>query len=260
MTDRPPLPPPGRTRSGAVHRVAGVQLRGRTGPLPARAYWPPPPGPGPAPALLVLFPDPAGGLDVPDPPDLAGGLDAADALCRGLCSGAGLVVLSVSHRAPQDAIAATRWAADHAAELGADPRRLLVGGVGAGGRVATAVVREARDEGWPAILRQVLVRPRLGGPEPPGAVPALAPATVVTVDGVDEPAGTPTDDGWHHAALLRHAGVDVDELRYGGPPDPDRLVGDLARALGRALTAADPVPDPAAAPPPGQGPDRSVSR
>lgn len=230
MTSRPPtglspVSPP------TVRRVAGVQLRGRRGRLPARAYWPSHPRPGPAPALLVLF------TGVAEP----AGLDVVDRLCRGLCAGAGLQVLSVSDREPRDATAATHWAADHAADLGAEPGRLLVGGVGAGARAAAAVAREARDEGWPAVVRQVLVRPVLRRAETAGdlpgvePVPGLAPATVVTVDGADGPVGTRVDDGWQHAALLRHAGVPVDELRYGGPPAADRLVDDLVRALRRTI-------------------------
>lgn len=261
MTTRPPRPPSDDTRAagtrphgepaagsdgagagadaGAV-RVAGVTLRGRDGRVPARAYWPSPPGPGPAPALLVLFPadrEPAG-------------LDAADPLCRRLCAGAGLVVLSVSHRAAGDATTATEWAADHAAELDAHPRRLLVGGVGTGGRVAAAVARDARDDGWPPVERQVLILPELGGdgaPPAAGNTAGLAPATVVTVDG---------GDGQRYAARLRRTGVDVDELRYGEPPEPDRLTGDLARALGPAST--EPT-IPLATPPADRGAGLSVS-
>ena len=45
-----------------------------------------------------------------------------------------------------DATAAVEWAADHAAELDADPGRLLVGGEGTGAWLATAVALEARDD------------------------------------------------------------------------------------------------------------------
>jgi acetyl esterase/lipase len=43
------------------------------------------------------------------------------------------------------------WAAEHAAELGADPGRLLVAGQGSGGAVAAAVESQARAAGWPAV-------------------------------------------------------------------------------------------------------------
>jgi acetyl esterase len=140
-----------------VHRVADVQLRAPGGPLAARAYWPVL-GDGAAPALLVLLPGDVTG---------AGGLDRIDALCRGVCARVGVVVLSVTHRsaapdipaaALEDSTAAVHWAADHAAQLGADPGRLLVAGTGIGGPLARAVARRARDDGWPTIARQVAVR------------------------------------------------------------------------------------------------------
>ncbi len=103
------------------------------------------------------------------------GLEGADALCRDLCSDLGVVVLSVSYRSATpsfdgadvaDATAAVRWAADHAPQLGADPGHLLVAGAGIGGSIATAVTRRARNDGWPAIERQVRI------PPPPAGVAA----------------------------------------------------------------------------------------
>ena len=149
-----PLGPPGP----AVHRVAEVQLRGPGGSLAARAYWPAPREPVNPPALLVLLPGGGSG---------AGGLDRVDALCRGVCACVGVVVLAVTHRSAipelrattlEDSTAAVHWAADHAAELGADPGQLLVAGTGIGGRLAAAVARQARDDGWPAIKRQVSIQ------------------------------------------------------------------------------------------------------
>jgi acetyl esterase/lipase len=156
MSPRSSAPPPG-VPAPAVHRVADVQLRAPGGPLAARAYWPVPSGTVAAPALLVLLAGDGPGAD---------GLDRLDALCRGVCAHIGLVVLSVTHRseapgapdaAIEDSAAAVRWAADHAAQLGADPERLLVAGTGAGGRVANAVGRRARDDRWPEITLQVSV-------------------------------------------------------------------------------------------------------
>jgi acetyl esterase len=153
----PALPGP------APHRVADVQLRGPGGPVGARAYWPAPATPVITPALLVLFPGDG---------RRAGGLDGADAMCRGICAEVGVVVLSVTYRsstpepraaALADAAAAVHWAADHAAELGADPEQLLVAGVGAGAGLAAAVAQQARDEGWPAIKSQVSIPP--GSPD-----------------------------------------------------------------------------------------------
>lgn len=64
------------------------------------------------------------------------------------------VVLAVTN--VDDAWSALEWCADHGAELGGDPRRLIVAGErGAAGLVA-ALAREARDRGWPPIERTVV--------------------------------------------------------------------------------------------------------
>jgi acetyl esterase len=140
-----------------VRRIADMQLRGPEGPLAARAYWPAPRDPVTAPALLVLLTGRDSGGDV----------DAVDALCRGACADIGVVVLSPTYRAAapdphaaalEDSLATVHWAADHAAELGADPGRLLVAGTGFGGPLAAAVARQAQDDGWPAVTRQVAIQ------------------------------------------------------------------------------------------------------
>jgi acetyl esterase len=124
-----------------VRLVADTRLRGLAGPQPARTYWPHATRPAP---ILVFFP--------------ADGIDRADSLCRAVCSGAGVTVLSVSYRKPlwpdgrYDAILATDWAADHAGELGADPDRLLLAGEGDGAELAAAVASHARDRGWPPLV------------------------------------------------------------------------------------------------------------
>jgi acetyl esterase/lipase len=127
-------------------RVADLLLRGRTGPLRVRVHWPARPVRDPASAVLVLFPDG----------------ESEDEACRALGARTGAVVLAASPTptpgspAPGivtvgDAITVTQWAADHAAELDADPGRLLVGGEGAGAALAAAVAGHARDEGWPPV-------------------------------------------------------------------------------------------------------------
>ncbi len=120
---------------------------------PARLYVPDEPGPRP---LLVYFH--GGGF-------VAGDLDTHDAPCRVLCRHGGARVLSIDYRlAPEhpfpawveDALAAYDWARAHAAELGADPARVAVGGDSAGGSLATVVAQERRDA--PPAL-QLLIYP-----------------------------------------------------------------------------------------------------
>ena len=89
-------------------------------------------------------------------------------LCRQLTAAAGISVVNVDYRlAPEhrfpaaidDAWAATRWVAAHAAEIGIDPGRLAVGGDSAGGNLATVVALMARDAHGPAIAFQLLIYP-----------------------------------------------------------------------------------------------------
>ena len=98
----------------------------------------------------------------------ASDLDTHDALCTDLCSVSGVRVLSVAYRlAPEvrfpvpldDCWHATRWAAEHVAELSADPSRLAVGGDSAGGNLAAAVALRARESGGPELAAQLLIYP-----------------------------------------------------------------------------------------------------
>ncbi|MEN1975469.1 alpha/beta hydrolase [Cellulomonas sp. P4] len=82
----------------------------------------------------------------------------------------GSVVVTVDYRlAPEvtgttiveDGYRALVWLADHAAELGVDPDRVVVAGTSAGGGLAAGVVLLARDLGGPAVAAQVLVCPML---------------------------------------------------------------------------------------------------
>lgn len=138
--------------------VAGVtelSVSGGAGPIAARHYA----TAAPDAPLLVFFH--GGGF-------VLGDLDSHDDLCRLICRDAGLHVLSVDyrlapeHKAPaaaDDGFAAYRWALEHAAELGADPARIAVGGDSAGGNIAAVVARRARDERLPAPALQLLLYP-----------------------------------------------------------------------------------------------------
>ena len=83
-----------------------------------------------------------------------GDLDTHDTLCRELCNGSGVTLVSVDYRlAPEhryptafdDCLAATRWISANAAALGVDATRLAVGGDSAGGNLAATVALAARD-------------------------------------------------------------------------------------------------------------------
>lgn len=66
------------------------------------------------------------------------------------------------HPAPfDDCYAGLVWTAEHAAELGIDPDRLVVAGRSAGGGLAAAVALAARDRSGPALIGQFLFCPML---------------------------------------------------------------------------------------------------
>jgi acetyl esterase/lipase len=141
-----------------VGSVTDLVVDGAVGPLGARHYAPPEPGDGPQPLVVFLH---GGGFVICD-------LDTHDQACRLLCRRAGVHVLSVDYRlAPEhpfpaavdDAWAATRWAFEHAGELGADPHRVAVAGDSAGGNLAAVVAQLAAAEGGPAPALQVLIYP-----------------------------------------------------------------------------------------------------
>ncbi len=200
-------PLPG-ARADAVASVADRTIPGPAGPLGLRVYTPLG-GTGPFP-LLVFFH--GGGFVVCD-------LDTHDALCRNLCAGAGCVVASVDYRlapehrfpaAPDDCLAATRWAAEHAAELGADPARVAVAGDSAGGNLAAVVALRARDEGGPRLAAQLLLYPTTD------AAAAGMPSLAENAEGYgltrrdmawfkDRYFNDPSDAGNPHASPLRAA-------------------------------------------------------
>ena len=112
-----------------------MQLRGNTSPAPVRVYWPSQPASHQVP-LLVFCMVGAG----------------AEVSCQSLSEDLGLLVLAVScPTGAQNGTTALEWAAEHAAELGGDPGRLLVAGQDAGSAIAAAVASQARAAGWPAV-------------------------------------------------------------------------------------------------------------
>ncbi len=140
----------------AVGSVSERTIGGAAGDLRLRIYRPG--GQGPFPILAFFH---GSGF-------VLCSLDTHDGMCRNLCAGAGCVVVSVDYRlAPEhkfsagldDCVFATRWVAEHAAELNGDSRRLAVGGDSAGGNLAAAAALRIRDEGGPALCGQLLIYP-----------------------------------------------------------------------------------------------------
>jgi len=135
-----------------------LTIPGPDSPLRARHYRPVDAEAAP---LLLFFH--GGGFVV-------GNIESHDGLCRKICRDAAVQVLSVDyrlapeHRAPaavDDCVAAYRWTRVHAAELGADPSRIGVGGDSAGGNLAALVALRCREEGIPQPALQVLLYPVL---------------------------------------------------------------------------------------------------
>jgi acetyl esterase len=131
-------------------------IPGPGGDLPLRLYVPA--GQRPLPALVWFH----GGSWV------VGGLNRNDAFCRELARSAGCLVVSVDYRlapehkfpaAVEDCYEATRWLAENAVALSADPTRLAVAGSSAGGNLAAAVALVARDRHGPQLVHQVLIYP-----------------------------------------------------------------------------------------------------
>ncbi|MEU9223671.1 alpha/beta hydrolase [Streptomyces massasporeus] len=66
------------------------------------------------------------------------------------------------HPAPvEDVYAGLSWTADHAAELGADPERIVIAGASAGGGLCAALALLTRDRKGPQPVGQVLMCPML---------------------------------------------------------------------------------------------------
>jgi len=139
--------------------VDGV-LPGPGGDLAYRLYRPATAGPHP---VVVYFH--GGGW-------VLGDATSDDPFCRDLCVRTDAIIVSADYRhAPEhrfpapvdDALAATRWVAEHAADLGGIPGRLAVAGWSAGANLAAVVAQIARDTGGPTLSAQLLLTPVTDG-------------------------------------------------------------------------------------------------
>jgi acetyl esterase len=131
-----------------VHEVRDVIAGG----VPSRLYRP---SPSTSIGLIVYFH--GGGWVVGD-------LETHDHICRTMANHSGHAVLSVDYRlAPEnkfpaavdDALASTRWAHEHAGDLGVDDSRLAVAGDSAGANLAAVVAQQ----GVVPLKYQVLIYP-----------------------------------------------------------------------------------------------------
>ncbi|MCV7257357.1 alpha/beta hydrolase [Mycobacterium shimoidei] len=182
--------------------VDDVSIPGPAGDIPARHYRPACPDPAP---LLVFYH--GGGWVIGD-------LDTHDQLCRLTCRDADVQVLSIDYRlAPEhpapaavdDAYAAFRWACEHAADLGAQPGRVAVGGDSAGGNLAAVVSLLARDEApqGPKPALQWLIYPRTDFTAQTRSLSLFANGFLLTRDDID----------WFESHYLGGSGVDPADTR-----------------------------------------------
>jgi acetyl esterase len=124
----------------------------RVGEVPVRAFRPE--GETPLPMVAYLH---GGGW-------IMGTLDSYDSLLRALANASGAIVagvdyrLSPEHRYPaalEDSLAAIRWLAGNARDLGGDGSRIAVAGDSAGGNLAAVAARRLRE----LVRYQVLIYP-----------------------------------------------------------------------------------------------------
>src|SRR5262249_29587503 len=113
---------PSQPIASRLHGMPSLHLRHAQRALPVGIAWPNPAAGRPG--IGVLF---AGDLSTA----------ATEPVARVLRDGAGLLLVTAhSSRTPQDALTTAEWVADHGAELGADPARLVVAGIGCGAALA----------------------------------------------------------------------------------------------------------------------------
>ena len=165
-------------------RFRETGARGPNGTVPVRVYGGAPGHDGPA--LVWMH---GGGF--------AGGgpeMREADQLAREVAARSGGVVVSVDYRLARDGVhfpvphedvlAAWLWTVEHAAELGADPDRVCLGGASAGGNLAVGAALFLKDAGLPLPAKLLLAYPFLHADLPapstgsnPGSSTASSPGS-----------------------------------------------------------------------------------
>jgi acetyl esterase len=264
---------PKSRQPGPALMISNRTIPGPAEEIPIRIYTPEGKGPFP---LVVFFH--GGGFVV-------GNLDNDDGICRTLSAGAGCTLVSVDYRlapehkfpaAPDDCLAATRWAAQHAAEFNADPARCVLAGASAGGNLAAVTALRIRDEGGPVLGGQLLLYPVTDYHTPPTpSYLANANGYLLTRDlmvwfwqhylkdasEANNPYASPLrapnlsslppalvitaeydplrDEGERYAQRLQQAGVPTVQLRYGGMIHGFFMLGDLFSESRQAISDAN---------------------
>lgn len=251
--------------------VRDFKIPGPHGEIPVRLYEPK--GLAKPSGLLVYYH--GGGWVIGD-------LETHDGHCRRMAAWGGCRVMAVDYRlAPEhpfpkghdDALAAAKWAFDHAAEIGADPTRIAVGGDSAGGNLAATVAIDLKDDLTRTLAFQLLLYPATtsewktesrksldgpvltfqamrwfenmlaaaGHPEAHRLSPmdrevkGAAPALIVTA-GHD----CLKDEGAAYAERLKDAGVDARWIEYPSLPHDFYIMADVSPAvLAAAKETAD---------------------
>ena len=192
----------GGGRGVTLGAVRDLVVEGGAGRLKARHYAP---ENGAGAPLLVYFH--GGGF-------VFGDLDTHDSACRVLCKHGGFHVLAVDYRlapehpfpaAIEDARAALRWAQAHAAELGADPSRVGIGGDSAGANISAVVAQTAAADGGPAPTIQLLIYPAVDRAKPYPSLELFAEGFFLTRASID----------WFHERYVGRAGTPKTDPRIG---------------------------------------------
>ncbi|MDP3870043.1 alpha/beta hydrolase [Phenylobacterium sp.] len=242
--------------------ASDIKVDGADGQVPARLYVP-----AGAPAvtpLLVYYH--GGGFAIGD-------LETHDGHCRRMAAYAGVRVLAIDYRlAPEhpfpaghdDCLAATKWAFDHASEIGVDPTRIAVGGCSAGGNLAASISVDMKNDPQRKIAFQLLLYPGIWPDEETQSRkdldgPVLTKAAIAWFDkclaalghpqahramlGAADVAGTPPalvitagydplkDEGRDFATRLNAAGVKATHKEYPDMVHDFLIMGDVSPAI-----------------------------
>ncbi|MBE8476411.1 alpha/beta hydrolase [Streptomyces justiciae] len=120
------------------------------------------------------------------------------------------------HPAPvEDVYAGLVWTAEHAAELDADPERIVIAGASAGGGLSAALALLTRDRKGPQVIGQVLMCPMLDDRNDTPSAQQMA--------GVGVWDRTANETGW--TALLGEARGGPDVPAYAAPARAEDLSG-----------------------------------